>query len=217
MKNIVLFGAPGVGKGTQASLLTEKYNLVHLSTGEMLRQEVAQGTAIGKRVSAIMDRGDLVSDDIVMSLIDKALTANEQGEPLDEWDQERIDKAKAAGIEIPQRQVPSVIFDGFPRTVVQAQMLEFVCLRRGTRLHSVISIEVDRDELIRRIHERAAISNRSDDNEETIRHRLDEYDEKTRPVLEYYKGSGLLISIDGSGGITDTNVRLCGIMDKLLK
>lgn len=217
MKNIVLYGAPGAGKGTQAALLAEKYHLVHLSTGDMLRQEVAAATPLGQRVKGIMERGDLVGDDIVLSLIDKALTHNLEGDPLDEWDEQRRQRAIEAGESVPERKVPSIIFDGFPRTVQQAQMLEFIFSRRNMRLDQVFSIDVSRDELIRRIHERAAISHRADDNEETIRHRLDEYEEKTRPVLEYYKVSGLLVSIDGSGEISETNTRLCQLMEHLLR
>ncbi|MBR1516740.1 MAG: nucleoside monophosphate kinase [Bacteroidales bacterium] len=216
MKNIVLYGAPGAGKGTQASLLAEKFNLVHLSTGEMLRAEVAQGSPLGLRVKAIMERGDLVGDEVVLSLIDKALTANLTGEPLDEWDTHRRQRAIDEGRPVAERIVPSIIFDGFPRTVQQAQMLEFVFSRRRMKLDAVISIDVNRDELIRRIHERAAISNRADDNEATIRHRLEEYEEKTRPVLDYYKVSGLLISIDGGGEISETNTRLSTLMEHIL-
>ncbi|MBQ9546143.1 MAG: nucleoside monophosphate kinase [Bacteroidales bacterium] len=218
MKNIVLYGAPGAGKGTQAALLAEKFNLMHLSTGEMLRAEVAQGTSLGQRVKGIMERGDLVGDDIVLSLIDKALTANLAGEPRDEWDEHRRQRAIENGQNVAERKVPSIIFDGFPRTVQQAQMLEFVFSRRQMRLDAVISIDVNRDELIRRIHERAAISNRADDNDDaTIRHRLEEYEEKTHPVLEYYKVSGLLVSIDGGGEISETNTRLCSLMEHLLR
>ncbi len=218
MKNIVLFGAPGAGKGTQAQLLAEKYNLIHLSTGEMLRHEVAQNTPLGQRVKGIMERGDLVGDDIVVNLIAKAM---DQGlnEPMDEWDEERL--RRVCGLEpgepLPQKPQPSIIYDGFPRTVQQCQMLEFLFQKKGRRLDCVISIDVPQEELIRRIHERSLISNRSDDTEEVIRHRLDEYEEKTRPVLDYYKVSGRLVSIDGSGEISETNSRLCKLMDHLLR
>lgn len=218
MKNIVLFGAPGAGKGTQAQLLAEKYNLIHLSTGEMLRHEVAQNTPLGQRVKGIMERGDLVGDDIVVNLIAKTM---DQGlnEPMDEWDEERL--RRVCGLEpgepLPQKPQPSIIYDGFPRTVQQCQMLEFLFQKKGRRLDCVISIDVPQEELIRRIHERSLISNRSDDTEEVIRHRLDEYEEKTRPVLDYYKVSGRLVSIDGSGEISETNSRLCKLMDHLLR
>ncbi|MBQ0015564.1 MAG: nucleoside monophosphate kinase [Bacteroidales bacterium] len=217
MKNIVLYGPPGAGKGTQASLLAEKFNLLHLSTGEMLRAEVEKGSPLGKRVATIMQRGDLVGDEVVLQLIDQAMTANIEGPALDEWDKVREEQARAAGKTVSNREVPSIIFDGFPRTVQQAQMLDFVFSRRSMRLHRVISIEVPHDELVRRIHERAAISNRADDNEETIRHRLEEYEIKTRPVLDFYKVSGLLVSVDGSGEISETNTRLVRVMQQLLE
>ena len=216
MKNIILFGAPGAGKGTQASLLAEKYNLIHLSTGEMLRKEVALDTPLGQRVKDIMLRGDLVGDDIVVNLIAKALDQS-YGEPMDEWDEVRL--RRACGLKdddpLPEKPQPSIIYDGFPRTVQQCQMLEFIFRQKGRMLDAVISIDVPQDELVRRIHERALISNRSDDTEEVIRHRLDEYEQKTRPVLDYYKVSGRLICIDGSGEISETNSRLCQILDKL--
>lgn len=218
MKNIVLFGAPGAGKGTQAGLLAEKFDLIHLSTGDMLRAEVAQGSAIGRRVKQIMDRGDLVGDDIVVQLIAKAIDRG-RGEMIDEYDEARIRKACGLADDepLPERPQPSIIYDGFPRTVQQAQMLEFIFREKGRKLDLVISIDVPSEELVRRVAERACISNRSDDTEEVIRHRLEEYEAKTKPVLDYYKTSGKLVSIDGRGEITDTNTLLCRIMANLLK
>lgn len=218
MKNIILFGAPGAGKGTQASLLAEKFDLIHLSTGEMLRHEVAQGTALGLRVKDIMDRGDLVGDDIVVGLIAKALDHG-RNELLDEWDELRLRRACGLGPDdpLPEKPQPSIIYDGFPRTVQQCQMLEFLFQKKQRRLDCVISIDVPQEELVRRIHERAQVSNRSDDNEEVIRHRLEEYEAKTRPVLDYYRVSGRLISVDGSGEIGETNSRLCKVMEWILQ
>lgn len=218
MKNIVLFGAPGAGKGTQAGLLAEKFDLIHLSTGDMLRAEVAQGSAIGRRVKQIMDRGDLVGDDIVVQLIAKAIDRG-RGEMIDEYDEARIRKACGLADDepLPERPQPSIIYDGFPRTVQQAQMLEFIFREKGRKLDLVISIDVPSEELVRRVAERARISNRSDDTEEVIRHRLEEYEAKTKPVLDYYKTSGKLVSVDGRGEITDTNTLLCRIMANLLK
>ena len=218
MKNIVLFGAPGAGKGTQASLLAEKYDLIHLSTGEMLRKEVSLDTPLGRRVKDIMLRGDLVGDDIVVNLIAKAIDMG-RGESLDEWDEIRLRRACGLADDepLPEKPQPSIIYDGFPRTVQQCQMLEFIFRQKGRKLDAVISIDVPQEELVRRIHERALVSNRSDDTEEVIRHRLEEYEDKTRPVLDYYRVSGRLISIDGSGEISETNVRLCKVMDALLK
>lgn len=218
MKNIILFGAPGAGKGTQASLLAEKFDLIHLSTGEMLRHEVAQGTALGLRVKDIMNRGDLVGDDIVVGLIAKALDHG-RNELLDEWDELRLRRACGLGPDdpLPEKPQPSIIYDGFPRTVQQCQMLEFLFQKKQRRLDCVISIDVPQEELVRRIHERAQVSNRSDDNEEVIRHRLEEYEAKTRPVLDYYRVSGRLISVDGSGEIGETNSRLCKVIEWLLQ
>lgn len=188
MKNIVLFGAPGAGKGTHANLIAEKFNMVHISTGDLLRHEVADATPLGLRVKAIMDRGDLVGDDIVIKLVDQVISSYDEG----------------------------LILDGFPRTVEQAQALEFLLSHHGKHLDHVISIDMPREILVKRIHERALISNRSDDTEETINHRLEEYELKTKPVLDYYKGSGILISIDGSGEISETSNRICKILEKML-
>ena len=217
MKNIILCGAPGAGKGTQAGLLAEKFDLIHLSTGEMLRREVSQGTPLGMRVKGIMERGDLVGDDIVVNLIAKALD-NGRNELLDEWDELRLRRACGIGPDdpLPEKPQPSIIYDGFPRTVQQCQMLEFLFQKKQRKLDCVISIDVPQEELVRRIHERALISNRSDDTEDVIRHRLEEYEDKTRPVLDYYKVSGRLVSVDGSGEISETNTRLCQVLQYVL-
>ncbi|MBQ9418360.1 MAG: nucleoside monophosphate kinase [Bacteroidales bacterium] len=211
MINIVIFGAPGVGKGTQAQLLAEKYDFLHISTGELLRQEVALGSPLGMRAKAIMERGDLVGDDIVVPLLSRSLetrsTLPDPDAATDPWDRERNGE--------PHRPEGCII-DGFPRTVSQAQTLEFLFSRLHRRIDLVVAIDVQRDELVRRIHERAAISGRADDTEEVIRHRLQQYDEKTQPVLDYYRVSGLLVSVDASGEIPDTNQRLCRVIDACL-
>lgn len=212
MINIVIFGAPGAGKGTQAQLLAEKYDFLHISTGELLRQEVALSTPTGLRAKAIMDRGDLVGDDIVVSLLSRALvnrsTLPDPDSAVDPWDAERKG--------MPHRPEGCII-DGFPRTVQQAQTLEFLFGKLKRKIDCVIAIDVPRDELVHRIHERAAVSNRSDDTEEVIRHRIEEYDLKTRPVLDYYRVSGLLVSVDGSGEIAETNGRICQVINARLK
>ena len=190
-RNIVLFGAPGAGKGTHATLLAEKYGLLHLSTGEMLRDEVSRNTPIGQRVKDLMDQGELVGNDLVAQLVDKALREAPDGS--------------------------SFIFDGFPRTVEQAQVLEYLLSCHKRRLDFVVSIDVPREELIRRIHERSLVSNRSDDNEATIRHRLEEYDRKTKPVLDYYKVSGMLYSVDGSGSINETGNRILQVIGRMVE
>ena len=212
MINIVIFGAPGAGKGTQAQLLAEKYDFLHISTGDLLRQEVKLETPMGLRAKAIMNRGDLVGDDIVVPLLSRALqyrsTNPDPDNEQDPWDKEIFGE---------MHRPEGCIIDGFPRTVQQAQTLEFLFGRLKRRIDLVIAIEVPREELVRRIHERAAISGRADDTEEVIRHRIELYDLQTKPVLDYYRVSGLLVSVDGSEEIPDTNHRICTAIDLKLE
>ena len=211
MINIVIFGAPGAGKGTQAQLLAEKFDFLHISTGDLLRQEVAMGTPVGLRAKAIMDRGDLVGDDIVVQLLHRALqqrsTHPDPDSQEDPWDVARKGHS---------RRPEGCIVDGFPRTVQQAQTLDFVVRRLKRTLDLIVAIDVPRDLLIQRIHERAAVSGRSDDTEEVIRHRLELYDRQTQPVLDYYRLSGRLTTVDGSGEISQTNSRICQVIDQML-
>lgn len=212
MINIVIFGAPGAGKGTQATLLAEKYDFLHISTGDLLRQEVASGTPLGRRAQGIMNRGDLVGDDIVVQLLDRALrqrsTLPDPDSAIDPWDRERKGE--------PHRPEGCII-DGFPRTVSQAQTLEFLFAKLQRKIDLVVAIDVPRDELVRRIHERASISGRADDTVEVIRHRIELYDLQTRPVLDYYRVSGMLVTVDGSEQIADTNQRICSVIDAKLR
>ena len=211
MINIVIFGAPGAGKGTQAQLLAEKFDFLHISTGDLLRQEVAMQTPMGLRAKAIMNRGDLVGDDIVVALLDRALrqrsTLPNPDAAVDPWDRELYgDPHRPEGC----------IIDGFPRTVQQAQTLEFIFNKLQRKIDCVVAIDVPRDELVRRIHERAAISGRADDTEEVIRHRIELYDQQTQPVLDYYRVSGMLVTIDGSGEIAETNGRICKTLELVM-
>ena len=176
MINIALFGAPGAGKGTQSKMLVEKYNLTYVSTGEALRKEIADGTELGMRIKDIMDAGQLVSDEIVVEMIDKIIAGNTR---------------------------KGVLFDGFPRNVAQAETLDNLLAKYGTNLLCMISLDVPREELVRRMLERAKTSGRSDDNEETIKNRLREYENKTLPVADYYKAKGLYIPVNGFGSIDD--------------
>ena len=209
--NIVLLGAPGAGKGTQGQKLVEEFGIAHISTGDLLRQEVELQTPMGQRAQAIMNRGDLVGDDIVVSLLGRALelrsTLPDPDAALDPWDVERHGR--------PHRPEGCII-DGFPRTVSQAQTLEFLFGRLKRKIDCVVAIDVPRDELVRRIHERAAISGRADDTEEVIRHRLDLYDQQTMPVLDYYRVSGLLVTVDGRGEISETNSRICQTLELVM-
>lgn len=187
MLNIVLFGAPGAGKGTQSDLLVEKYHLNHISTGDLLRREIAGETPLGMKIKSIMDAGHLVSDDIVVEMIDAAIEADTQG----------------------------MLFDGFPRNVAQAATLDMLMAKHGRTLTCMVSLAVPREELIRRMLERAKISGRSDDNEETIQNRLKEYESKTLPVASYYDKQGKLLSVDGTGDIHDISARIAAQIDLL--
>ena len=176
---LILFGAPGAGKGTQATRLVEERGLVQLSTGEMLRAAIAAGSELGLRAKEIMDRGDLVSDDIIVGMI-----------------AERMDAPDCAN---------GVILDGFPRTVAQAEVLDEMLDARGTGIDHVVEIKVDEVALFARIENRAAESGdvRSDDNADTLRKRLAVYRENTAPLLPYYEVRGLLRSVNGMTSIED--------------
>ena len=186
--NIILFGAPGAGKGTQAKRLVEARGLVQLSTGDMLRAAIDAGTALGLRAKEIMDRGDLVSDEIILGMI-----------------AERMDSPDCAN---------GVILDGFPRTVAQAEGLDAMLEERAIALKHVIEISVDEDALFARIENRAAETggSRADDNAETLRKRLAVYHENTAPLLPYYDGKGLLKTVDGMVSIDEVGLAIDGIL-----
>jgi len=186
--NIILFGAPGAGKGTQAKRLVEARGLVQLSTGDMLRAAIDAGTELGLRAKEIMDRGDLVSDEIILGMI-----------------AERMDSPDCAN---------GVILDGFPRTVAQAEGLDAMLEQRGLALDHVIEISVDEDALFARIKNRAAETggSRADDNAETLRKRLAVYHENTAPLLPYYDGKGLLKTVDGMNSIDEVGQAIDGIL-----
>ena len=186
--NIILFGAPGAGKGTQAKRLVEARGLVQLSTGDMLRAAIDAGTELGLRAKEIMDRGDLVSDEIILGMI-----------------AERMDSPDCAN---------GVILDGFPRTVAQAEGLDAMLEQRGLALNHVIEISVDEDALFARIENRAAETggSRADDNAETLRKRLAVYHENTAPLLPYYDGKGLLKTVDGMNSIDEVGQAIDGIL-----
>ena len=188
MLNLALFGPPGAGKGTQSKLLIEKYNLVYISTGDILRQEISEKTDLGLQAKAIIDKGRLVSEDIIVQIIEKRISMNPH--------------------------VKGILFDGFPRTVVQAYILEGLLLRLNTSLDCMISLEVPNEELLKRMLERAKTSGRSDDNEEVIRYRLQEYENKTLPVSEFYHEREKFYPINGVGTIDDIFDRICTVIDK---
>jgi adenylate kinase len=187
MKNIVIFGAPGAGKGTQSDFIVEKYNLTHISTGDLLRKEIADKTPLGLRIKSIMDAGQLVSDDIVVEMIDNAIARDTKG----------------------------ILFDGFPRTVAQAETLDRLLAKHGRTLTCMVRLDVPREELIRRMLERAKVSGRSDDNEETIKNRLVEYENKTLPVASYYEQQGKAVAINGLGDIQRISQDIASAIDAL--
>jgi adenylate kinase len=175
--HLILIGPPGAGKGTQAKILEQEYGLKQLSTGDMLRAEIAAGSDLGKKAKAIMDAGNLVSDEIMVDMI-----------------AHRIDQPDCA---------KGVIFDGFPRTVDQAEALDAMLADKGKPLNVVIQMVVDEDELVNRLKTRiqqtidAGQPVRADDNEETFRKRLGVYRDQTAPILPYYESEGLLKKVDG--------------------
>lgn len=178
MLNIVLFGPPGAGKGTQSENLISKYGLVHLSTGDILRSEIERGTALGKKAKEIMDKGELVSDDIVIGMIESKLD----------------DNTNAKGF----------IFDGFPRTAAQAVALDDLLQKKGTGISGMLALEVDDEELTTRLLKRGESSGRADDrNEEVIRRRIQEYNNKTLPLKNFYNEQGKFHSIKGIGTIDE--------------
>ena len=177
MLNIIIFGAPGSGKGTQSDLLKQHFNLAHISTGDVLRGEIKNETELGKIAKGFIEKGKLVPDDLICDML--AVT---------------LDRLKEAN---------GVIFDGFPRTIPQAEALEKILTQRGMEVTVLLDLQVDEAELIRRLLERGKISGRSDDNEETIQARLNVYHAQTAPLAEYYQSKGKRAVIACVGTIDD--------------
>lgn len=191
MLNIVIFGAPGSGKGTQSENLIKKYNLAHISTGDVLRAEIKNGTELGKLAEGYISKGQLVPDEVVIDMLAKVL--------------DEKSKEGASG----------VIFDGFPRTIPQGEALDKVLAERGQSVSVVVSLEVDEPELIDRLIKRGQQSGRSDDNHETIKARLDVYNNQTSPLKEHYKKTGKLASVKGVGTVEEIFDRISEAVDKV--
>ena len=191
MVNFLIFGPPGSGKGTKSVRLAEKFNLKHLSTGDMLRAEIAAGTELGNKMSSIMSKGELVPDEVVIEMIAA-----------------KIDTTKdCAGF----------LFDGFPRTVAQTEALEKMLNERGMKIDSMLVLDVDHDELVKRLILRADQSGRPDDRDPVvIENRIDVYKAKTEPIIEYCRKRGIYQPVNGMGTIEDIFGRLSKNMNKLL-
>lgn len=215
---LILFGPPGAGKGTQASLISHKYGIPHISTGDMLRKSVREGTDLGKLAKSYMDRGELVPDDVVIGIIKDKITKN--------------------GLK------KGFMLDGFPRTIPQAEALDKALSQEGLKVEAVISIEVDDEEIVRRISGRRVcekcgamyhiayqpprnlgfcdkcggnLYHRDDDSEEVIRKRLQVYRSQTEPLKEYYGKSGILYKVDGMGKVEEVFGRIEKILDRIKK
>ncbi len=188
MKNIVIFGAPGSGKGTQSDLMIEKYGLKHISTGDVLREEIKNATPIGKTAASYIENGQLIPDELMIEILAGVY--------------DRFGKDH-----------PGVIFDGFPRTIPQAEALKKMLKERGHGIAAMIELDVPEDELMKRLILRGQQSGRSDDNEETIKKRLDVYHRQTSPLIEWYKQEGLHHHVDGVGSLE----RISGDISEILE
>lgn len=191
MLNIVIFGAPGSGKGTQSDRIIERYHLFHISTGDVLRDHMKRGTELGKTARQFIDKGQLVPDELIIDILAQVLDENRE-----KWSE-------------------GVIFDGYPRTIPQAQALEAMLAERGTEVHAVIGLEVDEQELITRLLKRGLESGRSDDNEATIKNRLEVYHNQTSPLQQFYKERGLYKAINGVGTIDGIFADIADAIDKI--
>jgi adenylate kinase len=191
MVNFLIFGPPGSGKGTQSVRLAERFNLLHLSTGDMLRAEITAGTELGKKMSLIMSKGELVPDEVVIEMIAY-----------------KIDNSKGSA---------GFLFDGFPRTVAQTVSLEKMLNERGMKIDRMLVLDVDHDELVKRLIARAELSGRPDDKDPAvIENRIDVYKEKTEPIINYCNQKGLYQPVNGMGTIDDIFKRLSDYMKKLV-
>jgi adenylate kinase len=177
MYTLILFGPPGAGKGTQAVRIAEKFGWKHVSTGDILRAEVSQGTELGLKVKAVMDAGHLVSDDLLIEIMESVFMKNSAS--------------------------PGFVLDGFPRTQKQAEELDAMLARHGHSVTRVLALEVDEEELVRRLINRAAEQGRLDDTEEVIKNRLVQYHKHTKPLVDYYTQKGLYREQYGVGSIDD--------------
>lgn len=190
MLNIIIFGAPGSGKGTQSQKLTEKYGLEHVSTGDMLRAEIEAGTEFGKIADSYISNGNLIPDEVMISKLNDLME-------------------KRNGVK-------GFILDGFPRTIAQGKALDVMIDKHDEKVTIVVSLEVEEEELINRILKRGEISGRSDDNRETVEKRLNVYREQTEPLKNFYMEQGKLVRVPGMGSVDEIFDSITTIIDRLL-
>lgn len=191
MKYYIIFGPPGAGKGTQSQLLVEKYNLIHISTGELLREKIAMGDSLGKELEGIINRGEFVEDSIVLQIIC-----------------DKVDSAPEG--------TKGFIFDGFPRTISQAEAFDKMMAENGRGpITALLSLEIEDEPLVDRLHKRAEIEHRKDDASiETIRQRISTYHKKTKPLIEFYRNQEKYWPVEGDKGIEEVFKSLCKVVDK---
>jgi len=191
MINIILFGPPGSGKGTQAALLIEKYGVIHISTGDLFRYEMSNNTPLGIKAKEYMSKGELVPDEVTIGMLKNKVNAH-------------------PGIK-------GIIFDGFPRNIIQSQALDEFLLEKGSKVSILLALDVPDDEIVSRILNRGKTSGRTDDNDEQIiRNRIEIYKSETSPVFDYYAIPGKSKSINGIGTIDEIFERICAEIDKII-
>ncbi len=188
MFNFILFGPPGSGKGTQSVKIAEKYNLVHISTGDIFRKNIREKTPLGLKVQSIIEKGELVSDALLIEILEDALNQH----------------AKARGF----------VFDGFPRTIQQANDLDTLLSKKNESVSLVLSLEVGDDEILKRLLKRAEIEGRKDDTKDVIENRIQIYNNQTQPLIDFYKTKKKFQSLRGIGGIEEIFTGICKIIDQ---
>lgn len=191
MFNIIIFGKPGSGKGTQADFLKNKYDLYHISTGDLFRKNITTETKLGLEAKSYLDNGDLVPDSVTIKMLENEVLLN--------------------------KDVKGYIFDGFPRTLNQAESLDFFLESINHNINATIALDVSEDELISRLLERGKITNRSDDQDvDKIKNRFNEYNNKTSILINFYKNQNKFYSVDGKGSVDDITLRLFNLIDSLI-
>lgn len=188
MFNFILFGPPGSGKGTQSVKIAKKYNLAHISTGDIFRKNIREKTDLGLKVQSIIEKGDLVPDELLVAILEDALDQHTD--------------------------VDGFVFDGFPRTIQQAKDLDVILTKRGDAVSLVLALEVNDEEIIGRLLNRAQLEGRKDDTREVIENRILVYNNQTQPLIDFYKEKGLFTSVNGIGGVDEIFDNICQQIDK---